>query len=240
MLISRRDLFMAGSTASALLLTGCGGGGSADGAPKKTSATSSNACATLDYKYKVLFSNAVSFPNSDLPLVVEDGLNLYGGCSNQIVSGSEGFIQELFVSVVQIVSAAQSCSKGYIRTLRLHLSIPHDTSGTTIDVGDVFYLGDPTNPGSSKLFSGEMILTDPAAPDGQNSWAYEIMGGSLEVTSDVIPFSVYTLKLSNVVAKAANAGSGNNLAYAGGGQVEMNGELVVLYEALTTYVDGSV
>lgn len=237
MLISRRDFFMAGSAASALLLTGCGGGGSADGAPKTTK---SNACATLTSPYTVLFSNAVSFANSDLPLILPDDMqNLYLGCSNQIVSGSEGLLQEMFVSFIQIVSAAQSCSKGYIRTLRLHLSIPQDTSGNQVAIGDVFYLGDPTNPGSGKVFSGEIILTDPAAADGQNSWAYQIVGGSLQVTNEYNPIGVLPLQMTNVVAKAANAGSGNNQAYASGGQVEMNGVLPVLFEALTTYVDGT-
>jgi len=232
MIISRRDFFLSGS---------------ADGAPKASAR--SNACATLTDTYQVHFTNAVSFANSDLPFVVADDFtNMYFGCSNQISSTSEGLLQEMFVSATQIVSASQSCSKGYIRTLRLHLSIPHDTSGTQINANDVFYIDDASNPGyprigtagSGKLFSGEIIVTDPSAPIGQDSWAYTIIGGSIQVRSEYNPVGLLPLELTSVIAKASAAGSGNNGAYASGGQVEMNGTLPILFEALTTYVDGTV
>lgn len=242
MTISRRDFFLAGSTASALWLAGCGGGGSAGGAPKAVTSTASNTCsatsvtnATGNSTYEVAFSNDTAFAHADIPLMLVPAVgDRMMGCTNQIVSGVEGIDQELTICFIQTLTAAQTCNGDIVRALRLHLSIPHDSSGHTLSQDDVFtWAADSTNPtGSQKLFSGELIVTAPLQDDGQNCAVYRITGGTLKlVYFDGIASA--TLQLSNVTATAAAAGSGNNAAYSPGGRVQMDGQLLTSFQLLS-------
>lgn len=242
--LSRRTFLLAGSASTALWLTGCGGGGSADSAPwNQTSATSptvSTSCtaATVDAinGYEIAFTGAIALPNASIPLsMVSAASEIFAGTTNAI-SSSEGLEKELFISFIQPLTAAQTCSTAMVRTLRLHLSIPQDTTADTIEPGDVFAWGDPTSPGSSKVFTGELIVTDPSADDGANCWAYKIMSGTITVVA-FDGLSSAQLELSNVVATASLAGSANNAAYAGGGQFSMNGQIVVPVEPLLSVIN---
>lgn len=247
--ISRRDLLLSGSAASTLWLTGCGGGGSADGAPKPSTGTgnTSGSCAVRVSEgvdtpanstgYFLAFSNTTAFQSPNTKMVVDMALinDFVFGCTNQITTGSEGPFQELFVSFIQYLPMATTgYSTDLVRNLRLHLSIPHDMSGETIFPGDTFNVGDPTNPGGCYVFSGTMIVSAPAAADGANSWAYEITSGTVQILDQLNLFGLGGVKLNNVVATAAAAGNGNNAAFSAGGQLQMNGLMPVVFEALTT------
>lgn len=243
MSFSRRDFLMAGSAFSTVWLAGCGGGGSASGAPKVSSGGGTPPAATCNAsrattgigdpdpaQLKVMFSHAVGMSDVGLDLTIDPVLsNTIYGCTNQSVYGVEGLSQELFVSAVQMLPASQtSIGRALIRNLRMHLSIPHDTSGTVFQQGDTFTVGDPTSTHACYVFNGTLLVTDPSAATN-GSWAYQIVSGVVEIVGVVT-----TLKLSNVVATAAAAGVGAGVNAAGApDQIEMNGYLPVLTEYLT-------
>ncbi|WP_374594433.1 hypothetical protein [Aquabacterium sp.] len=242
MTISRRDFLLAGSALSTLWLTGCGGGASAGGQPTATTAAAVGSCiatsvtnATAGHgDYAVTFSNTTAFAHADIPLMLVSAVGeRFMGCTNQIVIGVESPDQELTLCFVQTLTDAQTCNGNIVRALRLHLSIPHDASSTTLLLGDTFtWAADSANPtGGQKLFSGELIVTDPQADDGNNCAAYQITGGTLVL--DELGLGTATLRLTNVTATAAAAGSGNNAAYASGGQVQMDGTLGLMFESLS-------
>lgn len=248
MSFSRRDFLLAGSAASTLWLTGCGGGGSADGAPKPgtsvgggggSTATCSLTQATLDApalaEQKIVFSNATGFADAGKDFIFDSTVqNLYNGTTNQFVTGSEGFLQELFVSYMQPLPASQTASnKLLLRNLRLHLSIPHDTSGDTLQSGYTFNVGDPTSAKACELFSGSLIVTDPTATTN-STWAYQIVSGTVQIVGPFSPLSGY-LKLNNVVATAAAAGVGSGINAAGSSdRVEMNGYVLLQISPILT------
>lgn len=253
---SRRDFLMMGSAASTLWLTGCGGGGSADGMPtaKASVCTADPIPAYVDPSFQINFSNAVALPNADLPFIsywdsARVSVPMFG-CTNQLVENVEGSNQELFISVVQVLTAAQTCTTSLIRTLRLHLSMHHDyvptaTTGHSITGSDPsvpndpnaqYAYGDPTNPGvGQRFFNGELIVTAPTGADGANSWAYQITGGTVQIGSGYNGVQA-PLTLTNVVATAAAAGGGNNAAFNAGGRVQMDGSVIVFFDALNGFV----
>lgn len=245
MTISRREVLFSGSALSVFWLAGCGGGGSAGGAPKPavtgastcTAATVTNATAGHG-DYAVTFSNTTAFAHADIPLMLVPAVGeRLLGCTNQIVTGVENPYQELTLCFVQTLTDAQTCNGNIVRALRLHLSIPHDASSNTLSPSDTFtWAADSSSPtGSQKLFSGELVVTDPQANDGNNCAAYQITGGALALTTFNTAGAV-ELQLTNVTATAAAAGSGNNAAYASGGSVHMDGTLYLAFEPLTTLI----
>jgi len=187
--------------------------------------------------YVVNFSNTTAeFNSPGTPMEVDFGLGLqnkFFGCTNQIVVGSEGPLQELYVSFIQPMT-----SVGLVRALRLHLSIPHDTSGSTLMPGYTFGVGDPTNPTNcAEVFAGSLIVSDPTAADNSNCWAYQITSGTVQILNGLNFVGLAALRLTNVVATAQAAGAGNNAAYGGSGRVQMDGVLPILFEPLTTVID---
>lgn len=234
MSITRREFLIAGSATSTLWLTGCGGGGSADGAPKAKAAVPGvcTAEASTTPSLNIAFSNVSgAFPSSSVPMTPTEQLKIMG-CTNPLVAGVEGSVQELFVDVVQRLSGSGCDSttgaSELIRSLSLHLAIPRDPSdSTSLDTAPmVFNYGDPTDT-AVRAFGGLLVVNDP---DSSQNWAYQITGGTVEITAfGGLGLGIVQLKLTNVVASAMAAGSAKNN---GSGTLALNGEIKLTFEFL--------
>lgn len=254
MSFSRRNFLLAGSALSTLWLTGCGGGASAGGEPKpaaETAATSTGSCGAMtatDNPTYTSFTSAIRFTDftqtalnvapfflttagssvvaSDL--IPSQGVVPVMGASNPYGSGlPQDNTQEMFVSVVQTVNAS-STALAAVRTLRLHLAIPPDaTNNSMLHPGYTFEVGDPTN-ATCAVFDGLLVVNDPAADDGSNNWAFQIVSGQVKILY-FDGFASIGLQLTNVVASAAAAGTGNN---SGLDSVTMNGQVLLAFDLI--------
>lgn len=252
---SRRDFLLAGSALSTLWLAGCGGGASASGEPKPTTAgavtTSTGSCGVMtaaDNQWDSSSTPAISFTNftpaalsvapffltsngssvvaSDLVPTLD--VTPYMGSSNPYGNGlPQDNTQEMFVSIVQTVNAS-STALAAVRALRLHLAIPPDaTNNTLLQPGYTFEVGDPTN-ATCAVFDGLLVVNDPAADDGSNNWAFQIVSGQVKILYFDGLASI-ALQLTDVVASADAAGTGNNSAV---GSVTMNGKVLLAFDLI--------
>jgi hypothetical protein len=239
-----------GSAGSFLLLAGCGGGGSAKNAPKPVTggttacslaqATNVPSVSDLDpYGPAIYFSKGTSncnFPYDSTAMRGTAAVAPFMGCTNPLISGSQATIQDMYLSIVEklIVSGDGTTTpyQAVVRTLRLHLAIPHDASGATqLDKGFVFSVGDPTNPTNcSEVFSGEIMVNDPSAADGSNNWTFQITGGTIEILNDYNPIGLIGLQLKNLVATAAAAGTGSGSNNSALGTLNMQGTSQVYFD----------
>lgn len=249
-MISRRRFVAVGSAGSLLLLAGCGGGGSAKNAPKPSTGGgctlpqvgSVPSVHDVDPQYgpSIYFSQGSSdcnFPYYTTSMKGTASVAPFMGCTNPLIAGVQATIQDMYLSVVEklIVSGAGTTGSPYqavVRTLRLHLAIPHDASGSTqLERGFVFSVGDPTNPTNcSEVFSGEIMVNDPLAADGSNNWTFQITGGTIEILNDYNPIGLIGIQLKNLVATATAAGTGigsNNSAL---GTLNMQGTSLVYFD----------
>lgn len=238
MVISRRDFLLTGSAISTLWLAGCGGGGSASGAPKAggttgptagacTFQTTSGSGAIDPANLGINFTTTSAFPHAATPLVPVDAPNAptYMACSNPILENEEGIKQEFFVNLID------TPEPNVVRSLRLHLAIPKSyqtgSDAPQIKVGYVFRVGDPSSASNcSEVFSGVLVVNNLAT--GKN-WAYQVTAGTVEVLDDGYGLVFTTpIKLTGVVATATT--ERNNQA---SGTVQMDGAIDVNAELLT-------